>query len=149
MKKYELTDETKIVDGRRVYRIRTCRNIIVKGVVVNKGDLGGFVEKERNLPQEEPCWIFDNAVVMDKARVEDSAVIKNNALVKDNACKGNAIIDGHASVGGYVIVEDRGRVTDNAEVRGNLIICDNAIIRLNAKIKGCHIINGDTIVEHI
>ena len=29
---------------------------------VHQGDLGGFVESERNLSQEGSCWIYDNAL---------------------------------------------------------------------------------------
>lgn len=47
-KKYELTDETIIIDGKTLHRIKALRSF---GSVV-KGELGGFVECEANLSQK-------------------------------------------------------------------------------------------------
>ena len=42
-KKYELTDETKIVNGVTLYRIRALVAIAAIGVAA--GDLGGWIER--------------------------------------------------------------------------------------------------------
>ena len=36
---------------------------------IKKGDLGGYVESERNLSQYDNCWIYDNAIVFGNAKV--------------------------------------------------------------------------------
>ena len=55
MKKYEFTDETKIIDGAVLRRIRAVRDIPERGVRV--GTLGGFLQAERNLPHHGPAWV--------------------------------------------------------------------------------------------
>ena len=69
---------------------------------VKKGNIGGYVESEKNLSQLGDCWIYDNA------KVYDNAIVVGNAKVCDNA-----------------------RVHNNAHVRGNAQICGDAIISSN------------------
>lgn len=49
MKKYELTGETKEIDGKILHRIRALIDIPEHDV--KAGDLGGWIEAERNLSQ--------------------------------------------------------------------------------------------------
>lgn len=65
MKKYELTQETKEIFGRVLYRIRALNDF----GNVKKGDLGGFVESEKNLDHCGNAWVYDNVRVYDNARV--------------------------------------------------------------------------------
>jgi len=50
-KKYKLTSETKEYFNRTLYRIEAIKSF----GNVNKGDKGGFIEKEENLSQEGEC----------------------------------------------------------------------------------------------
>lgn len=61
MKKYEFTGETKIVAGVTLKRIRA---LIGFGDVV-KGEVGGFIEDEKNLSHNGNAWVADNARVTD------------------------------------------------------------------------------------
>jgi hypothetical protein len=61
MKKYEMTDETKIVDGHTLHRIRALVDIPRRGV--KAGDLGGWIESEGNLSQYDSEWIDGNVTV--------------------------------------------------------------------------------------
>ena len=61
MKKYELTDETKVEHGVTLHRIRALVDIVRYGV--KAGDLGGWIESEANLDQEHEAWVFDDAWV--------------------------------------------------------------------------------------
>lgn len=54
MKKYEFTDETKIINGTVLRRIRAVRDIPEHGVRV--GLIGGFLQSERNLSHDCPAW---------------------------------------------------------------------------------------------
>ena len=56
-RKYRLTDETITVFGRTLYRIQATENIPSR--YVDKGDLGGFIEKESNLFGD--AWVFGDA----------------------------------------------------------------------------------------
>ena len=65
MKKYELTDETIEVYGTALHRIKALKDF----GNVKKGELGGYVESERNLSQEGNCWVYGNAWVCGNAEV--------------------------------------------------------------------------------
>ena len=76
--KYELTDETINLCGITLHRIRALRDIPSAGV--KSGDLGGWIEKESNLCQNDNAWVCGNALVYGGAEVcgdEDYMVIKN------------------------------------------------------------------------
>ena len=68
MKKYEFTGETKIVVGVTLKRIRA---LISFGFVV-KGEIGGFIEDEKNLSHDGNAWVAGNARVADNARVTNT-----------------------------------------------------------------------------
>lgn len=57
--KYELTKNTKVVDGKTLYQIRAIKDF----GDVDKGDLGGWIEAEKNLSQEGNCWVSGDARV--------------------------------------------------------------------------------------
>lgn len=75
MKKYELTDETIEVYGTALHRIKALKDF----GNVKKGELGGYVESERNLSQEGNCWVYDNARVYSNAEVCGNAEVFGNA----------------------------------------------------------------------
>ena len=81
MKKYELTDETIEVYGTALNRIKALKDF----GNVKKGELGGYVESERNLSQEGNCWVYDNARVYSNAKVFGNAEVCGNAEVFGNA----------------------------------------------------------------
>lgn len=68
MKKYELTAESITFLGRKLFRIKAL--VDVKDV--KAGDLGGYVEKEENLIQEDAAWIYGDAKVCGDAEVCES-----------------------------------------------------------------------------
>lgn len=80
-KKYEMTANTKIINGRKLFQIKA----VVDFSNVKAGDLGGYIEKEENLSQYDNAWVYDNACVYGYARVFDDACIYGNAWVYDNA----------------------------------------------------------------
>lgn len=59
-----------------LHRIRALRQIR-PGVFA--GDLGGFVQSERNLSQEGTCWIADNAIAAEEACVSGHSLLCDNA----------------------------------------------------------------------
>jgi carbonic anhydrase/acetyltransferase-like protein (isoleucine patch superfamily) len=97
MKKYKLTSETKEFFGTKLYRIEA----LIDFGDVEKGDKGGFVEKEDNLSQEGNAWVYCDAWVFGNARVYDNARVSDKAWVSDNArVFGNAWVSGNAWVFG-------------------------------------------------
>ena len=71
MKKYELTSETKIVFGHILYRIKALSSF----GCVSAGDLGGFLESEKNLSQNGDAWVSGNAEVYGNAWVSEIGAI--------------------------------------------------------------------------
>lgn len=165
MKKYELVN---MRDGkaRRIIALRDIPRYSVK-----KGDLGGWVESERNLSHEGDCWIRDNArvdcraqvcgnaLVFDNAQVYGSALVDGNALVSDNArVYGQAQVGGNAHVGGDAWVDGRAQVDDNAvvdgnawitgrvQVFGNALVGGSAWVASDARIDGNAVVDGDARV---
>jgi len=128
-KKYELIDVgDDFVGNHKVYRIKAFRDF----GLVTKGDIGGFVESEKNLSHEGKCWIKDNAYVVDKARVYEDAVISGNAWVYDNAC-----VYGKARVYGDTAVYHQAKVYDNARVFDHAQVYNSAKVFKEAMVHGC------------
>ena len=76
MKKYELTSETKVINGVELHRIKALKSF----GNIKEGNLGGWIESEKNLSQDGDAWVFDNATVRGNAkghRKEDFIVFKN------------------------------------------------------------------------
>ena len=91
MKKYKLTEETIIVNGRTLYRIEALRDF----AYIKKGNKGGFVEKENNLSQYGDSWVDDDAKVFGNAQVCGNARIYGNAQVCSNTIVyGDAVVCG-------------------------------------------------------
>ena len=118
MKKYELTDETKVFKGVELHRIKALESF----GNVKKGELGGWIESEKNLSQCGDAWVGGHATVYDNARVDDNATVRDSATVFDNSevygdatvCE-NATVYGDAEVGGDAWVSGDARVYENAD----------------------------------
>ena len=101
-KKYKLTDEPIYKLGIKLYRIEALKDF----GDVKKGDIGGYVESEKNLSQEGNCWISGNAIVSENAIVSGNAIVSENARVFGNAnIRGNAKISGNAYIFGNALIE--------------------------------------------
>lgn len=144
-KKYILTNDTRVVRGKTLYRIRAIKDFDN----VRKGNLGGFIEKEENLSHEGKCWIYgdacilDDAMVFDNAKVYDDACIYDNARIYDNAIIfgaahifGNVCVYNASKVYGQAHIYDNVRIYDNAQVYGSATICENTKIFDNAQVYG-------------
>jgi acetyltransferase-like isoleucine patch superfamily enzyme len=65
MKKYKLTNISKTINGKTLYRIEALKNF----VGISQGMAGGYVESEANLSQENDCWIYGGVSVYDNAKI--------------------------------------------------------------------------------
>lgn len=142
-KKYELTDEITIICGRTLHRIRALRSFgdVITGV--KKGDLGGFVEGEKNLSHRGMCWVYDEAMVFDKARVIESAKVIHNAKVYGEAIiSKKAIVEHDAQVYDRAILSDYAMVANYAKVGGRAIIKDQAVVLEYAMVYGGKVFIG-------
>ena len=116
-KKYVLTTQTLSTSSITVlYQIQALIGI---PNVCKKGDLGGWIQSEKNLSQKNFCWVSGNAQV------------SGNAYVS-----GNAWVYGKAHVFGYAQVSGNAQVWGDAHVWGNAQVYGNAHVYGNAQVWG-------------
>ena len=72
-KKYELVNQRE--DG--LWQVRALRDF---GFVM-AGDLGGWIESEKNLSQDGYCWVYRSAKVYGDAKVYGEAKVYGKAVV--------------------------------------------------------------------
>lgn len=139
-RKYELLPyDTVTENGRTLYRIRALRDF----GHVRKGDLGGYVESERNLSHKGECWILGNAKVVDGAHVYGNAIVGGNAEIRKEAeIKDVAFVHGNATVC------DKASVADSALVAGEAKIGGSARIGGRAKVSGRARVGGESEVRN-
>ena len=133
MKKYELTSETKVIDGVELRRIKALNSF----GNIKKGELGGWIESEKNLSQYGDAWVGVNATVRGNATVGENATVRGNATVG-----GNATVRGNATVGENAWVRGNATVGENATVRGNATVGDKADVYGKATISGDATVRG-------
>ena len=149
-KKYKLTNETIIVDGIILHRIKAIRDFDD----VNAGDLGGYIEKEDNLSHEGNCWVYNDAKVYNNAKIKhnakiyDNAKIKHNAKIYDNArIYDNALIFGYSIIYDNVLITDYAKIYDYAQLSHYVHISENAEIYENSWVSDNIYISGNVIVK--
>ncbi len=106
--KYIFTGLTREFCGKTLYQIQAIKDF----GDVKKGDIGGWIENEKNLSHEGECWVYDEAIVCDRAIVCDNAKICNNSQVYNKAI-----------------------ICGNVSIEGESVICGDAWIYEDAKIK--------------
>jgi len=80
--KYKLTNETTVLpNGKVLYRIQALKDF----GSVKKGDLGGWIESEKNLSQDGSCWVFDQARVFGQALIFGQAQVFGEACISGEA----------------------------------------------------------------
>lgn len=114
--KYEITDLAH-EKYPFLHRIRALRDV---GIEVRAGDLGGFVEGEFNLSQEQEdsSWLFDHAIAAGCACVD-----------RDSSLRGEAIACGQAYITQRSALSGHARAEDSAYIRG-------AVLREYARVSG-------------
>ena len=112
-KKYELTDETIIVDKCIIYRIRALRDF----KNAKAGDLGGYIRCENNLNQDGDCWVTEDATVSGNALIYENALISETAWISGDAhvC-GDVFICEKAKVCGCAHAYGRARIFGKVEL---------------------------------
>lgn len=72
--KYELVKtDTKTCINLILYRIRAC--VAIPQLGVKAGDLGGYIESEKNLNHDDQSWVYDDAWVYGNARVYGNVTV--------------------------------------------------------------------------
>lgn len=137
-KKFTLSDIYKYVtiDRRKikVRRIIANKNFeSEQGIMIKKGELGGWVEYEGNLSEYDKCWIFEESIVCDNGQVCDNATVCQDSIVCGNAVIiDNAVICRGSLIFGNAIIEDdayieHSKVGGKSRVGGSNHIVDTVI----------------------
>lgn len=109
-RKYDMLKDQPHPIIPNVFRIQAARNF----GMVRKGDLGGFIQCEKNLSHLGTAWVYDDAVVMDDAVVEDDANVSGLSKVTENArVYDNALVDGKSEISDHSQVFESARVEDS------------------------------------
>ena len=113
MKKYEiLMDEENTIEwnGHILHRIKALKDFRN----VRKGDIGGYVQKEKNLSQEGNCWIYDNAKAMDSSRIYDNSEMHDNSVMHENS-----IMFDNSEIHDSSIMHDNCRMYNDSRMYGD------------------------------
>ena len=142
--KFKLTDETiTLPSGKVLHRIQALKSF----GNIKEEDLGGFIEKEKNLSTKGNCWVYDNAYVYGNAYIADNAHIHDNAHIYDNAYISDyACIYDNAHIYGNANIYNTACAHNNACIFDNSYICGNACVYGNARIYGYACIYGNARV---
>lgn len=135
--KYILTDDTIYINDKLLHRIKAIRSFNN----VKEGDLGGYIQSEKNLSHEGNCWVYDDARVYGDAIVRDDATVRDKATVCEFAKVTN-----QSMVGDCASINGRAVVMDNAIVRGNAYIYDGVVVCQYAHIYGEVYIIGHSMI---
>ena len=120
--KYELLhDQVRSLWDGAAFRIRALRDIPEHKVRI--GDLGGFVEGERNLSHEGAAWIADEAMAVDQSRVEGDALMQGYSHMR-----GQSVLHGTATIGGHVGAADRAVIGGNVRLLGSVRVEDDTLV---------------------
>lgn len=129
MKRYEFLEHDKITlpTGEVLTRIQYIGDKF-------KDMVGGYIEKEDNLPHNGRGMVYHDAMVYGNALVMGGNVL-NDAQVYENArVFGDVRISGKAHICGSAWISGTAKVSDNALVKG--ILEDDAQVQGNALVEG-------------
>ena len=138
--KYEITD---IAHEKYpfLHRIRALRDV---GIEVRAGDLGGFVEGEHNLSQEQEdaSWIFGDAIAAGSASVDKDSGLRDEAVACDQA-----YVTQRSTLSGHARAEDaayiRGAVlSESARAAGTAMLLDAKDKGKFPKLSGQSVVYG-------
>lgn len=142
--KYEFTGEKIVYKGHTLHRIRAVCDF----GNVKAGEIGGWIEKEKNLSHDCWCWVADDAKIYGEAKVLYDAVVYEHACVYGSAeISGYAKIYGNAQVRGSALVYDYAMVYDNAIVCDAAWVYDRACIYDSAEVRGSANVGGNTEIR--
>lgn len=127
-----------------LHRIRALRDV---GIEVRAGDLGGFVEGEHNLSQEEDdaSWIFGDAIAAGSASVDKNSCLRDEAVACDQAyVTQRSALSGHARAEDSVYI--RGAVlSEEARAAGTAMVLDVKDKGKFPKLSGQCIVYGTVV----
>lgn len=87
-KKYELTDNTKEVDGHTLHQIKALKSFDA----VKKGDLGGWIEDYSSLSQSDNSWVYEGAMIYENAKIDGGAKVRDFSRIHGDVEVTNGVL---------------------------------------------------------
>ena len=149
--KYELvkTDNKNFV-GVTLYRVKALRSF----GNVSVGDLGGYIEGEKNLSHSGDAWVYGDARVYGNAMVYGDAMVSGDASVYgDSSVYGDAIIKKSSD---YIIIgpaKSSGRFTtafvdSEIGVRVDCGCFTGTVLEFSKQIEETHANNQEALEQY-
>lgn len=146
-----------------LYRIIALKDFHCNDKFVKEGEIGGYLQYESNLSQEDNSWIGENGKVFGDAILEDSYVagdarvfgkvtlkntnVKGKAWVYDSATLEGSYISGNASVFGNCHLVST-FVFNAAQVTGFAKVYDSELTG-GARISGASVVNNCHLMDQV
>lgn len=171
----KVQNAARLKEGSTMFDVLADGDIEHMGIVVKAGDLGGYIEADRNLSQEGAAWVADqskvfgyaqvlhDALVCGNSEVSEMAIVTGNALVMTGIAKGRAHIEGvlrSASMEGRAIVDydsvlecdavmkDNARLSDGSTACGfGIELSGNVLVTNQSQIEDQTKISGNVVVR--
>lgn len=141
-KKYIITDEKHPIQ-HSAHRIKAVRNF----GIIKEGELGGYIQDEKNLSHSNLAWVGDNAVILDNASVFGNAYVSGKSVISQNAkVYGDANVGGNSSMYGVSKVSGNSAVT-NSRIEGVAEVYGDATVH-NCELKDSSRVYDDAIVRN-
>ncbi len=135
---YDSELESEVQEEYRLYRIQALRDF----GDIKKGDLGGYIQTQKNLSHSGNCWVYDKGIAGDGSKVKNNAKVMDGAIVRGGAVVSkNAVLTRHAKVGYSAIVTDNA-VIKYTEIYGENVVKDNAVL-IHGEIRGNLVVSGN------
>lgn len=129
-RKYEFYDSRVLKNGTRIYQLIASKSF----GDVKIGDLGGWVESDKNLSQDGSCWIDQGCFVLDTAVVTDNSRIKGTTVIY-----GDSYVLGDSIIGGNTCIINGGRFLDEFIIDGIILFSGHHYNIPDAYGLGCNI----------
>ena len=132
--KYMITENTKTIGKTILHQIKSLQSFSD----VSAGDLGGWIESEANLSQNDEAWIYEDscayehAYVYDNAKITKCSCVYGHANIYDDAIIENSNVCGNTQIFGdaYIIkshIDGHVQIFDNTTLDSSHVH-DHAII---------------------
>lgn len=133
-KKYTFTGKTLNIYGKNFYQIKSLKDF----ADIREGDIGGYIEKEYNLPHDDNSWIGPNVIYGGKYQIKNSQIY----AMRYNE---NTIIDSNIK-NSYIYFGDGGCIFNSKIENSTLISYKFSLLEkttiLNSKLNNISINNS-------
>ena len=119
--KYKITGIEMSWHDHILHRIESLKDFtLINGKEIHKGDLGGWVENENNLSQEDLCWIYEECKMYENARRSGNSIGYGNSRQHGNSQQyGDSQQSGNSKQFGHSLQLGRSLQFGNSQQYGN------------------------------